>query len=82
MVTSIERSDLPQTISATRQWFSTDEMARLVGRAAYSVREWCRLGRIQARKRACGRGRHLSWEIHWEEVQRYLNHGLRPVPQS
>jgi len=68
--------------AAAREWFSPDEVARLVGRAAYSVREWCRLGRIQARKRDCGRGRYLAWAIHVDQVRFYLDHGLRPIPKS
>ena len=31
-----------------RDWYPTDEFARLVGRAEFTVREWARLGRIHA----------------------------------
>ena len=31
-----------------REWYSTDEFARLVGKAEFTVREWCRLGRVHA----------------------------------
>ncbi len=33
-----------------RQWYSVVEFARLVGRSAFTCREWCRLGRIAAHK--------------------------------
>lgn len=63
-------------------WFSPVELARLIGRTSYTVRQWCRLGRLKARKRACGRGSHLAWEIPVEELQHYRNHGIRPADMT
>ncbi|RCS42051.1 hypothetical protein DTL42_19670 [Bremerella cremea] len=65
-----------------KQWYSPAEFAAIVGRAAYTVREWCRTERIIARKRACGRGRSKEWEINCTEISFYLNHGLRPSPYA
>jgi hypothetical protein len=59
--------------------YSTDEFARLVGRAEYTVREWCRLGRIKANKRVCGRGNSPEWSIPHDELERYRAEGLRPL---
>lgn len=64
--------------SATREFYSTSEVASLLGRAEFTVREWCRLGRILAEKRACGRGFSKEWMISHDEVERVRNEGLLP----
>jgi hypothetical protein len=66
----------PIELSIPREWFSPEEVGRMIGRSAYTVRQWARLGRIAARKRSCGRGRSLAWEVHLSEIARYLDHGL------
>ena len=67
---------------ADRQWFSTDEVAKLVDRRPFTVREWCRKGRLLARKRQTGRGNKPEWEIEASEVERFHNHGLRPSGEA
>ncbi len=61
-----------------RDWYSTDEFARLVGKAEFTIREHCRLGRLNAEKRKSGRGAHPSWVLSHEELQRYRKEGLMP----
>lgn len=60
-----------------KEWYSTAELSELTGRAEFTVREWCRLGRITAEKETHGRKR--EWRISHEEVQHILNHGPRPL---
>jgi hypothetical protein len=62
-----------------REWYTTEEFARIVGKAEYTVREWCRRGRIQARKKDSGRGAHTAYAISNEELQRYQREGLLPA---
>lgn len=63
-----------------KDWYSTAEIAELLGKAEFTVREWCRLGRIHAEKRQSGRGPHAAWVVSREELQRYYRNGLIPQP--
>ena len=60
-----------------KEWYSTAEVAVLLGRSEYTVREWCRLGRVQASKKNYARGAHPEWLISNTELQRLRNEGLR-----
>jgi hypothetical protein len=62
-----------------RDWYTTSEVAQALSRAEWTVREWCRLGRVNASKRACGRGRSQEWVISHAEIDRIRNHGLLPI---
>ena len=61
-----------------KDWYTTGEAAESLGRDKYTVREWCREGRIRAEKRQAGRGKAKEWMISHEEVERYRNYGLLP----
>ena len=63
-----------------KDWYTTAEAARLLDRSEWTVREWCRLGRVRADKRRCGRGNAQEWIVSHEELQRIRNEGL--LPQS
>jgi hypothetical protein len=62
-----------------REWYSAEEFARIVGRAAFTVREWCRNARINADKKESGRGAHASWTIPQSELLRFQREGLLRV---
>jgi hypothetical protein len=86
MTTIEERLDRIEQILAVlverqtaKDWYSTDEVARLVGKAEFTVREWCRLGRIRAEKRRSGRGAFPAWVVSHQELLRYQREGLLPV---
>jgi excisionase family DNA binding protein len=65
-----------------KEWYTTTEVAELLKRADYTVREWCRQGRIRARKKPCGRGKGGEWLISHEELLRLQNEGLLPFSPS
>ena len=61
-----------------KDWFAAAEVAKMLGRAEYTVREWCRQGRIRAKKKPCGRGKGGEWLVSHEEFVRLSNEGLLP----
>jgi len=65
-----------------RREYSVDEIAEILGKSSYTVREWCRLGHINATKRAERRGAAALWSISAEELDRYNNEGLLPIDPS
>lgn len=62
-----------------KDWYSTDEVAEVLGKSSFTVREWCRLGRVHAKKRPCGRGTSQEWIIAHAELQRIRTEGLLPL---
>ncbi|HKI17088.1 MAG TPA: hypothetical protein VKA15_04385 [Isosphaeraceae bacterium] len=43
-----------------KEWYSTAELAPILGRAEFTVREWYRLGRVRAEKENPAAGRRAS----------------------
>lgn len=67
------------TPDTNREYYSVLEFSELVARGEYTVREWCRLMRINAEKCESGRGEAKSWKIPVDELARYRDHGLLPA---
>jgi excisionase family DNA binding protein len=66
-----------------REYYTVKEVAARLGKTEYTVREWCRLGRISAKKLEGGRGNEGEWRISHEELTRYQSAGLLPLsPQA
>jgi len=64
-----------------KEWYSTAEVATILGKAEFTVREWCRLGRVHAEKKKSGRGATSEWIISHAELSRVRNEGLLPDPR-
>jgi len=79
----LERIEAALTMLVERQtvrdWYTTEETAKLLGKAEFTVREWCRNARIKAEKRASGRGAFPAWVISHAELLRYQREGLLPI---
>jgi hypothetical protein len=65
-----------------KEWYSTSEVAQVLQRAEYTVREWARTGRIRAKKKPCGRGKGGEWLVNHAELERFRNEGLLPPPHA
>jgi excisionase family DNA binding protein len=82
IIERLERIQAALAVLVERQtvktWYTTDEVAKLLGKAEFTVREWCRHRRIRAQKKGSGRGKYQSWVISQEELQRIQREGLLP----
>jgi hypothetical protein len=65
-----------------KEFYEIEEFARLVGKAAFTVREWARHGRIRAEKKLSGRGAYARWVVSHAELLRYQREGLLPLPSA
>lgn len=72
---SVDALAARQTI---HDWYDTDQVAKILGKDPFTVREWCRLGRVHGEKRRSGRGKHKSWAISHDELLRIQKDGLLP----
>lgn len=61
-----------------KEWYTTEEVALLVRRASWTVREWCRHRRVAAKKLP-GTDK---WVISKDELRRLQTEGLRPVRET
>lgn len=61
-----------------REFYSTAEVAEILGKAEFTVREWCRRGRVRAEKKQSGRGKYPCWVISDAELKRIQKEGLLP----
>lgn len=65
-----------------QEWYDTRTVADILGKSQYRVREWCRLGRVYAEKRASGRGTSKEWMISNDELMRIKSEGLLPLSED
>ena len=72
--------DLVRDQRTIKESYTTIEVANILGKKPYTVREWCRLQRVNAFKAMCGRGCEEEWRISHEELLRIQNEGLLPIP--
>ena len=62
--------DLLKNADTLKDWYTVKEVAEILERSEFTVREWARLGRIFASKRECVRGNSKEWIVSAEELKR------------
>jgi len=62
-----------------KDWYSTEEAAKILGKAEFTIRNYCRLGRIRGEKKSSGRGKFQSWAISHDELLRVQREGILPL---
>jgi hypothetical protein len=67
---------------AVKDWYTPEEAAGILGKAEFTVREWCRNHPIKAEKKGSGRGKYQGWVISHEELQRIQREGLLPLQRN
>lgn len=77
--TLVERL-VERDLSPAQEYYSTADVARVLGKAEWTVREWCRNHRVHSVKRKSGRGRYKEWMIAHTELERIRSEGLLPPP--
>jgi hypothetical protein len=76
-------SNIEQHVSTRqliKEFYTTAEVATILGKRPFTVREWARLQRIHAQKTHAGHGIDSEWRISREELVRIQNEGLLPIP--
>jgi hypothetical protein len=68
--------------SVVKEYYTTQEVARRLNKRPYTVREWCRLGRVHGEKSHSGRGLDDEWRISHAELVRIENEGLLPIAKG
>ncbi|PQO41797.1 hypothetical protein C5Y96_00030 [Blastopirellula marina] len=62
-----------------KEYYTISEVAQIVGRSEYTVREWARHHRILAEKSRVGCGNSTEWRVSHEELTRIQNEGPLPI---
>ncbi len=65
--------------SIVKEYYTTQDVAKILSKRPYTVREWCRLGRVHGEKSHAGRGLDEEWRISHAELTRIQNEGLLPL---
>lgn len=76
-----ESSEMQTRQQTVKESYTTLEVAKILGKRPYTVREWCRNQRVNAYKPGCVRGAEEEWRITHDELLRIRNEGLLPRPE-
>ena len=70
---------LVERMATNKTHYTTAEAAKRLGRANFTVQQYCRKGAILAQKSSARRGRFERWVIEHAEICRFEREGPRKV---
>jgi hypothetical protein len=73
-----ERLERVFTISAQLETYTVEQAAARLGRAAWTVRQWCNEGQAEAKKIRGRGGRNGEWRLTDCELKRLQSEGPKP----
>jgi hypothetical protein len=73
----LTRLEKQVSVSTAKENYTVEEAAERLGRAKWTVRQWCNLGQARA-NRIRGSGRKGEWRIAHDELGRLHNEGPSP----
>jgi hypothetical protein len=79
-VEEIKRELAEAVKRSVKDWYTVEEFAGIVNRRDWTVREWCRLRRINAERLATRCGPCQKYKISHTELLRFRAEGLLPPP--
>jgi hypothetical protein len=74
----LERLQKAQSLSVVKESYTTEEVAERLGRAEWTVRQWCNKGKAEGAYKVHGKGRTGEWRIPHEFIVRFQNELLTP----
>jgi hypothetical protein len=79
IVQCLERLEEQLSLSVVKESYTTEEVAERLGRAEWTVRQWCNKKQVTGAKKVRGKGRSGEWRIPHEELLRLQSEGPLPV---
>jgi hypothetical protein len=65
-----------------KESYSTEEVAKKLGKRPWTVRQWCNLGQVPGAKHTAGRGKSGEWRIPHEVLVKLQNEGPTPLKRA
>jgi hypothetical protein len=78
LIERLDRIEVSLALSVEKESYTVEEVAERLERAQWTVRRWCSLGQVAAKK-IRGKGRTGEWRIPHTELVRLQNEGPAPV---
>jgi transposase len=78
----LDRLEQLLTTSAVKDAYTTEDVAKRLGRSEWTVRQWCNKGQVEGAKKVHGRGRKGEWRIPHEALLKLQSEGPLPLTKT